>query len=66
MGQGFGCGDGAVLTCISGKSLMYFQLSVDWLSILPGVRSCGGHHGFFSRLGLLGPFVFRFSLLGFD
>ena len=41
-------------------------LSVVWLSSLRGIRSCDGRHGLGSRLGLLGLFVVRFLVLGFD
>ena len=54
----------AVLTGISGMLFVYFPLSVLWLSILRGVRCCGGHHGLGSRLGLPGLFVFSLLLLG--
>ena len=56
----------AALTGISGMLFVCFLLSVVWLSSLRGIRSCGGRHGLGSRLGLLGLFVFRFLLLGFD
>ena len=56
----------AALTGISGMLFVYFLLSVVWLSSLRGSRNCGGRHGLGSRLGLLGLFVFRFLLLGFD
>ena len=56
----------AALTCISGMWIVCFLLSVIWLSSLRGIRSCGGRHGFGSRLGLLPLFVFTFLLLGFD
>ena len=55
----------AALTGISGM-FVCFLLSVVWLSSLRGIRSCGGRHGLGSRLGLLGLFVFKFLLLGFD
>ena len=54
------------LTGISGMLLVCFLLSVVWLSSLRGIRSCGGRHGLGPRSGLLGLFVFRFLLLGFD
>ena len=54
----------AALTSISGMLFVCFLLCVVWLSILRGIRSCGGRHGLGSRLGLLGQFVFRFLLLG--
>ena len=56
----------AELTRITGMLFVCFLLSVVWLSSLRGTRSCGGRHGLGSRLGLLGLFVFRFLLLGFD
>ena len=56
----------AVLTGISGMLFVNFMLSLLWLSSLRGVRSCGGHRGLGSRLGLVELFVFRFLLLGFD
>ena len=56
----------AALTGISGMLFVCFLLSVVWLSSLRGIRSCGGRRGLGSRLGLLGLFVFRFLLLGFD
>ena len=54
----------AALTGISGILFVCFLLSVVWLSSLRGIRSCGSRHGLGSRLGLLGLFVFRFSILG--
>ena len=56
----------AALTGISGVLLVYFLLSVLWLSSLRGVHSCCGRHGLGSRLGLLVLFVFSFLLLGCD
>ena len=56
----------AALTGISGMLFVSFLLSVAWLPSLRGIRSCGGRCGLRSRLGLLGLFVFRFLLLGFD
>ena len=56
----------SALTGISGMLFVCFLLSVLWLCSLRGIRSCGGRHGLGSRLGLLGLFVFRFLLLGFD
>ena len=56
----------AALTGISGMWIVCFLVSVVWLPSLRGIRSCGGRHGLGSRLGLLGLFVVRFLLLGFD
>ena len=56
----------AALTGISGMLFACFLLSVVWLFSLRGIRSCGGRLGLGSRLDLLGLFVFRFLLLGFD
>ena len=54
----------AALTSISGILFVNFLLSVLCLSSLPGVRGCGGRHGFLGRrLGL--PVLFVFSLLVF-
>ena len=53
------------LTGVSGMLLVYFLLSVLWLSSLRGARSCGGRHGLGYHSGLLGLFVFSFLLLGF-
>ena len=50
----------AVLPDISCMLLVYFLLSVLWLSSLRGVRSRGGCHGLGSRFGLLGLFVLGF------
>ena len=66
MGHGFGCGDGSCMTGISGMLFVNFCSLSSGLSSLRGVRSCGGHRGLGSRLGLLELFVFRFLLLGFD
>ena len=54
----------AALTGISGMLFVFSALCS--LASLWGIRSCGGRHGLGSRLGLLGLFVFRFLLLGFD
>ena len=50
----------------SGMLSVCFLLSVVWLSSLRDIRSCGGRHRAGARLVLLGLFVFRFLLLGFD
>ena len=55
----------AALTGNSGMLFVCF-CSVVWLSSLRGIRSYGGRHGLGSRLGVLGLFVLRFLLLGFD
>ena len=66
MGHAFGCGDGSCIDWHRRHVVREFLLSVLRLSSLWGVRSSGGHHGLGSRLGLVGLFVFRFLLLGFD
>ena len=63
----FGCGDGSRIGWRQRHVvLVFFFLSVLWLSSLRRVRSCGGHHGLGSRLGLHGLFVFRFLRLRID
>ena len=68
MGHSFGCGDVSCVDCHQRHVVREFSalFCVVWLSSRRGVRSCGGHRGLGSRLGLLGLFVFRFLLSGFD
>ena len=63
MGHGFDCGEGSCIDWYQRHVRVFSALIL--LSSLRGIRSCGGHHGLGSRLGLV-CLLFRFLLLGFD
>ena len=66
MGHGFGCGDGSCIDWHQRHVVCVLSALCPLAVSGRDDRSCGGRHSLGSRLGLLGLFVFRFLLLGFD